>query len=56
MPHSLLCQWCMRYDCVEKGGSRKQCPVEDNVPNDDTTFQATVDYQRKAGFLPPKAE
>lgn len=35
----------MRYDCKEKGGDKKRCPVERNESPDDETFKATLKYQ-----------
>ncbi len=27
-----LCKWCKRYDCEEKGGDVKRCPVDRDEP------------------------
>ena len=43
MPYNNICQWCMRYDCKEKGGNIKQCPAGFNKsPN-----KKTVKYHKK---------
>jgi hypothetical protein len=41
-----LCQWCMRYDCKEKGGIREQCPIDRNEGPDEITYKATVEFQK----------
>jgi len=28
MTYKIVCQWCKRIDCAEKGDSLPQCPVE----------------------------
>ena len=32
MAYKKLCQWCLRYDCAEKGGEVKRCPVDRDEP------------------------
>lgn len=28
MAYKDICKWCMRFDCKEKGGDKRQCPVD----------------------------
>jgi len=32
MAYKILCEWCNRDDCMEKGGSVPQCPIDHEVP------------------------
>ena len=42
-----ICKWCMRYDCEEKGGSRKQCPIDRNEGPDQITQASTIKFQQE---------
>lgn len=42
-----MCQWCMRYDCSEKGGPRKLCLVEQELMPDEITHRYTIKFQKE---------